>query len=156
MSFSLDIAKFAQKALGNADIVVRKTVLDLGTSLVERTPVGDATLWKRPENKPPGYVGGHARANWSHSIGAQSIKEFKAVDDSAAENNISMRRIARSLGKERRSGQTAVDNVHFIQNSVPYIVALEDGHSTQAPHGMVALATLEFQSIIRGAVGGLK
>jgi len=48
MSFSDDIARFAKKAGSNADLVTRKVVLDIGTSLVEKTPVGDASYWQSP------------------------------------------------------------------------------------------------------------
>ena len=58
MSFAEDIAKFAAKCNGNADLVVRKVVLDIGRSLVEKTPVGNPDLWQNPDNKPEGYVGG--------------------------------------------------------------------------------------------------
>ena len=150
MSFSDDIAKFVEKAKGNGDKLVRTTVLNIGTRLVERIPVGDAKHWKHPELKPPGYVGGHARANWSHSEGALRTKEFKAIDGSPAETNISTQRILRTLKRK------AAGKVHFIQNSVPYIQALEDGHSRQAPHGMVAITKVEFQGIVNAIARGLK
>lgn len=144
-SFALDINKFIQKCGNNADKVVRKTVLDIGKSLVEKTPVGDATYWQSPP--PQGYVGGHARANWSHSEGAQSIQEFDGVDPSGSGSNS---RIKASIPVK------AAGKVHYIQNSVPYIQALEDGHSKQSPNGMVAITQVEFQSIINNAVAGLK
>jgi len=147
MSFAQDIQKFAQHCIDNADLVVRKTVLDVGKSLVERTPVGNPELWKNPDNKPDGYVGGHARANWSHSIGAQVIQEFDVVD---ATGNASNERIASSLPIN------AGGKVHYIQNSVPYIEALEDGHSSQAPAGIVAVTEVEFHDYVEKAIGELR
>ena len=146
MSFALDIQKFAKKAGDNADLVVRKVVLDIGRSLVEKTPVGNPDLWQNPDNKPDGYVGGHARANWSHSIGVQVIQEFDVVD---ATGNASNERIASSLPIN------AGGKVHYIQNSVPYIEALEEGHSSQAPNGFVGLTVIEFQDYIQKAIGEL-
>jgi len=146
MGFSDDMNKFSQHVKINADKVVRKVVLDIGKSLVEKTPVGDANYWKMLP--PPGYVGGHARANWSHSEETQIIKEFEGVDKSGAG---SINRIASSVPAK------AAGKVHFIQNSVPYIQALEDGHSKrQAPHGMVALTRVEFDGIIKKITDGLK
>ncbi len=145
MSFSVDIANFVKKANGNADQVVRKTVLDVGTRLVDRTPVGDASYWKNPP--PPGYTGGHARANWSHSVGMRMVQEFDVVDGSG---DVSNGRIAASVPKN------AAGKVHFVQNSVPYIVPLEEGHSRQAPNGFVGLTVIEFQSIVETATAGLK
>ncbi len=147
MSFALDIQKFAKKAGDNADKVVRKVVLDIGRSLVEKTPVGNPDLWQNPDNKPDGYVGGHARANWSHSIGALVNQEFKEID---ATGGASIDRIISSVPIK------AAGKVHYIQNSVPYIQALEDGHSTQAPAGMVAITQTEFQDYIQKALGELK
>ena len=144
-SFSEDIAKFAAKAGSNADLVTRKVVLDIGTSLVEKTPVGDASYWQNPP--PPGYVGGHARGGWSHSEGAQVVQEFEGVDPSGGN---SINRIAASVPIK------AAGKVHYIQNSVPYIQALEDGISRQAPMGMVGLTKVEFQGIIQRALGTVK
>jgi hypothetical protein len=147
MSFALDIQKFAQKCGANADLVTRKVVLDIGRSLVERTPVGNPDLWQNPDNKPDGYVGGHARANWSHSIGALVNQEFKEID---ATGGASIDRIISSVPIK------AAGKVHYIQNSLPYMQALEDGHSTQAPAGMVAITQTEFQDYIQKALGELK
>ena len=147
MSFAEDIAKFAAKCNGNADLVVRKVVLDVGRSLVEKTPVGNPDLWQNPDNKPDGYVGGHARANWSHSIGALVNQEFKEID---ATGGASIDRIISSVPIK------AAGKVHYIQNSLPYMQALEDGHSTQAPAGMVAITQTEFQDYIQKALGELK
>jgi len=147
MSFAQDIQKFAQHCIDNADLVVRKTVLDVGKSLVERTPVGNPELWQNPDNKPDGYVGGHARANWSHSIGALVNQEFKEID---ATGGASIDRIVGSVPVK------AAGKVHYIQNSLPYMQALEDGHSTQAPAGMVAITQTEFQDYIQKALGELK
>lgn len=147
MSFALDIQKFAQKCGANADLVTRKVVLDIGRSLVEKTPVGNPDLWQNPDNKPDGYVGGHARANWSHSIGALVNQEFKEID---ATGGASIDRIISSVPVK------AAGEVHYIQNSLPYMQALEDGHSTQAPAGIVAVTEVEFQDYVQKAIGELK
>ena len=145
MGFAVDIQNFAKKCGTNADLVTRKLVLDIGKSLVEKTPVGDAEYWAHPA--PPGYVGGHARANWSHSEGAQVVQEFQDID---ASGDVSNNRIAASVP------QQAAGKVHFIQNSVPYIKPLEEGHSRQAPNGMVAITQVEFQDHINKALAELK
>jgi hypothetical protein len=146
MSFAQDIQKFAQHCIDNADLVVRKTVLDIGRSLVEKTPVGNPELWQNPDNKPDGYVGGHARANWSHSIGALVNQEFKEID---ATGGASIDRIVGSVPVK------AAGKVHYIQNSLPYMQALEDGHSTQAPAGIVAVTEVEFHDYVEKAIGEL-
>ena len=147
MSFALDIQKFAKKCVTSSDLVVRKVVLDIGRSLVEKTPVGNPDLWQNPDNKPDGYVGGHARANWSHSIGALVNQEFKEID---ATGRASIDRIISSVPVK------AAGEVHYIQNSLPYMQALEDGHSTQAPAGIVAVTEVEFQDYVQKAIGELR
>lgn len=147
MSFTDDIQKFAKKCVTSSDLVVRKVVLDIGRSLVEKTPVGNPDLWQNPDNKPEGYIGGHARANWSHSIGALVNQEFKEID---ATGGASIDRIVGSVPVK------AAGEVHYIQNSLPYMQALEDGHSTQAPAGMVAVTEVEFQDYVQKAIGELK
>ncbi len=144
MSFSVDIGKFIQKCTNNMDSVTRKTVLDIGTRLVERTPVGDGDYWKKPP--PPGYVGGHARANWQHSVGAPVVSEVIGTDKAGTDtiNHIMASIPAKAGGL-----------VHFITNSVPYIEPLEDGHSRQAPNGMVGLTVTEFQGIVDAAAQGV-
>ena len=147
MSFALDIQKFAQKCGANADLVTRKVVLDIGRSLVEKTPVGNPDLWQNPDNKPDGYVGGMARGSWSHSIGTLDAKVIETIDSTGG---ASIDRIAASVPVK------AAGEVHYIQNSLPYMQALEDGHSTQAPNGFVGLTVIEFQSIVETATAGLK
>ena len=145
MSFTSDIEKFVKKTGANADKVVREVVLDIGKSLVMKTPVGDPKYWK---SKPPkGYVGGHARGNWQHSVGNRVIEEIDCIDKSGQK---SIDRIQQSIP------QSAAGLVHYVQNSVPYIKRLEEGHSRQAPHGMVALTEIEFKDYMSKALAELK
>ena len=145
MSFTSDIEKFVKKTGANADKVVRNVVLDIGKSLVMKTPVGDPKYWK---SKPPkGYVGGHARGNWQHSVGNRVIEEIDCIDKSGQK---SIDRIQQSIP------QSAAGLVHYVQNSVPYIKRLEEGHSRQAPHGMVALTEIEFKDYMSKALAELK
>lgn len=45
MSFSLDLKAFAEKAKGNAEIVIKKVAIDLLGAVVDRSPVGNPELW---------------------------------------------------------------------------------------------------------------
>jgi len=145
MSFTSDIEKFVKKTGANADKVVRNVVLDIGKSLVMKTPVGDPKYWK---SKPPkGYAGGHARGNWQHSVGNRVIEEIDCIDKSGQK---SIDRIEQSIP------QSAAGLVHYVQNSVPYIKRLEEGHSRQAPHGMVALTEIEFKDYMAQQLAALK
>lgn len=150
-SFVVQLAEFARKAGANADLVVRKTVLDIGTRIVERSPVGDPTLWKHPA--PKGYVGGRFRANWqygSYNYSAQGSIPSGDLPDIDPTGGVSLARIEAGLQLEGAAGM-----IHVILNNLPYAQALEDGWSSQAPQGMVGLTAIEFQSIVRAAAQGV-
>jgi hypothetical protein len=145
MSFADDINKFVVKCKDNSHKVVRKTLFDIGKSLVERSPVGDPSTWKN--DPPPGYSGGHFRANWQLGMGSipSGILDLKDKNGTAT-----IKAIQGSIPKE------AAGFAYFIANNLPYAQALEDGHSGQAPFGMVALTQVEFQNIINSAVKELQ
>lgn len=45
MSLTLDLARFVEKAKGNAELVVQKVALDLISAVIDRSPVGNPELW---------------------------------------------------------------------------------------------------------------
>lgn len=140
MTFALDLSKFAAAAKGRMGDVVRKTVIDIGSRVVMRSPVGDATLWQSPP--PPGYAGGRFRANWQYGFGAMPTGELPDIDKTGAASNIRI-----------RAGVTAAPTagIHYIANTLPYARRLEDGWSKQAPAGMVGLTVVEFGGIVESA-----
>ena len=143
-SFSLDLRRFVQRAGANAAAVERKVVLDVGTRIVEKTPVGDPSRWSMPA--PAGYVGGRARGAWQYAQGGPVAVEPGTIDGSG---QASINRIAAGV-----AGASGAD--HYITNSVPYIRRLEyDGWSGQAPEGMVRITIEEYQQIVARAVGDL-
>lgn len=144
MSFALDLEAFAKKTHAKTDAVVRKIVIDVGTALVMKSPVGDPDYWKEPP--PPGYVGGRFRANWQYGLGGYSTSVKDDVDQSGGPT------INAIVGKVRPD---AGGKIHYLTNSVPYGPRLEDGWSRQAPHGMVNLTVLEFQPIVAAAARAL-
>jgi len=171
MGFSEDIEKFAKKCGSNADKVVRKTIIDISASLVKRSPVGDPSTWlslgvssrfmnkagtkrlKRAKleyaRKPPeGYVGGHFRGNWQLGKDSMPMGEVSGEDKNGGKT---INKIISQI-----PDQAATVGVYYIANNLPYGPALEEGHSKQAPLGIVGLTKLEFQGIIKEAVEKLK
>ena len=144
-TFALDLNKWIAKTNENVEKLVRETVIGLGEKVVERSPVGNPDLWQSPP--PPGYVGGRFRANWQYGFDAMPKGDLPDIDKSG---QASLNRIQAGAKASPTVG------VHYIVNNLPYAQALEDGHSTQAPHGMVGLAVVEFQSIINEEVAKLK
>lgn len=145
MSFALDLKRFANKTDARANAVVRKIVIDVGTAVVMKSPVGDADYWKSPA--PPGYVGGRFRANWQYGLGSFDPSTSTKTDKSGAST------ISAIVGEV---GSSPAGQVHYITNSLPYGDRLENGWSRQAPNGMVHLTVLEFQPIVDAAARALR
>lgn len=142
--FALDLSRFVAKAKGNSRLVIKKVVLDVGTSVVLKTPVGDPDNWEMPA--PTGYVGGRARGSWQYAQGSPLEVEPGTVDESGS---APLGRITGGL-----VGDVACE--HFITSNVPYMRRLEyDGWSSQAPEGMVRKTLVEYQDFIDNAVRSL-
>lgn len=155
-AFVADLSAFASKAKGGMDKVVRKVVLDVGTSVVEKSPVGDRDFWKMNIIRkakglaplPPGYAGGRFRGNWQYTFNAIPKGQADAIDPSGS---VSIGRISKGL-----NGQANVAGTHYVSNNLPYAKRLEEGWSyRQAPQGMVMLTVAEFQSLFRKAAAKL-
>jgi len=140
---------------GNTDKAVRKVLIDLGASLVSKSPVGDRKLWlslgaayaiggKHKQIKgskgPAGYVGGRFKGNWQHGFGSKPSGELPDIDPSGS---ASMARIEGGIASSPAAG------IHYLANNLPYAQRLEDGWSTQAPAGMIGLTMLEFPGIVK-------
>lgn len=130
-TFTLQLSAFAAKAKGNADAVVRKVVLDVGRSVVEKSPVDT----------------GRFRANWQHSV-AEINEATSAAVDPGGEATIGL--LAASIGSLPGTGE-----IHYLTNSLPYAVRLENGYSKQAPAGMVAVTVIDYQQFVDRAVASL-
>jgi hypothetical protein len=140
MSFAGDLERFRAKTMARVNLVVRKIIVDVTTSVVMKSPVGDAAYWV---SKPPkGYTGGRFRANWRFGTGSAPGGTSEAIDKSGG---LTINSVASAIPAE------PAGDIHFIVNNLPYGKRLEEGYSRQAPHGMVGLTVIEFNSIVRGA-----
>lgn len=137
MAFTLQLRAFENKTNVNMDAIVRKTVLEIGSRLVEKSPVGDASYWKFPPSA--GYVGGRFRANWQYGFGALPAGDLPSVDATGAASN---GRIAAGLSAAPTAG------IHYLTNNLPYARRIEDGWSRQAPNGVLGTTILEFEGIV--------
>jgi hypothetical protein len=79
---------------------------------------------------------GRARANWIASIGSPTLTEIGSEGDEFDRGGAS----ALAQGKGAIAGWKLRAGPIFITNSLPYIVPLDTGSSSQAPHGMSASA----------------
>jgi hypothetical protein len=128
--FALDLAKFAEKAGRNADLVVRKVGIDVLSSVVLKSPVDT----------------GRFRANWNVALGSPDYGTSEAADKSGGG--------AIARGVAGLSGFSA-GGVAYITNNLPYAQRLENGWSDQAPAGMVRITIAQFSDFIRDALATL-
>lgn len=111
---------------GSIDKIVRGIALEGLGRIIDKTPVDEGT----------------ARANWNTTVGAPNTAadETKTIEDTGA---------ALETGASTIAGASPAQGDRiFVANGLPYIEALEHGHSRQAPNGMVDLTIAELQPLV--------
>lgn len=125
--FGDQLRSFSRSTGIRFDKIVRKVCLDLTRDLVLLTPVDT----------------GMAKSNWF--LGTNRVS---STETTASKNG------APSLGRASEFASTLkAGGVFFIVNNLPYIMALEYGHSKQAPAGMARITVERFQALVNAAVG---
>jgi len=115
--------------------VIRKACIDLYTKIVTRTPVDT----------------GRARASWQLSdSGVNNAVWSNTGTSGVAHSAASSADIANNINQnvDGFTVDISTDTV-TIFNNLEYISFLEDGHSQQAPAGMVAVSLSEFEQHFR-------
>ena len=130
MSFTLDLSKFAKKAVGRIDDVNRAAVMLAAQGLILKTPVDT----------------GRARANWVFGYGAPNTQTGEQVDKGGATTIGNIQAEVQSV----KSG-----SVCYVTNSLPYIDRLEHGWSKQAPAGMIRTTFAELPDAVMSYIRGL-
>ena len=124
MSFTNDLQVFNKRTLKKAEVVKRRSALDLFSAIVLETPVDKGML----------------RNNWFATIGAPS-SETTANGDKGGNATIGRIRSAIANADLRQD--------ILLTNNLPYAVPIEfDGHSHKAPQGMVRVNTLRWDDIV--------
>ena len=141
--FDHELDVFVEKALPAQHLAVQKKIaIDLFSRIIEKNPVGNPDLWAVSSlPPPPGYVGGRSRANWQISVGTVGSDASKEPEAGVStQQPISSTQLSAGLSAmaTAKFGQTI-----WIYNNVRYITELENGHSKQAPIGMVAVSLAE-------------
>jgi len=119
-SFGADLKLFSKKTGVSVETAVRKVALEVFDGVTEKTPVDT----------------GRAKGNWNMSIDSMDT----SVNDNASSTSQGQPAKAPSLITYR-----GLRNI-YITNSLPYIFALEHGHSGKAPHGMLSITVNEIRS----------
>lgn len=135
-SFADQVQMFAVEVPSACAQVVQKAAIDIMGRLVERTPVGNPSLWKG--RAPAGYVGGRLRGNWNVGLGSIDSSERPVDKDGSS----TKRRNEAEIGNAQK------EQPIYITNSLPYAIPVEYGYSTQAPAGMVRVTVTEWNGLI--------
>lgn len=139
----LDVA-FNIKVNGNATKALRAAALAAGAAITMGTPVGNPSLWKG--KAPPGYAGGAARRNWQTSLNVPRNGTVPGIDPTGATAMAQLNQVA---GQFDISKHRSI----WLSNNLPYIGALNDGWSTQAPAGFVEEAVRAAVELINREYG---
>lgn len=136
--FEADIGAFAKLLELRVDTVLQRLALDIMGRIILRTPVDT----------------GRARSSWDLSIGVPS--EYVPPERNVSLSKIAPQSFTLSAGAggavdtkalATAQGITAKQPV-FIVSNLDYIEALENGHSKQAPVGMVVISLAEVEAEI--------
>ena len=134
-TFSIDLARFGDNALNNAEKIVRKIALDLHGRIVARTPVDT----------------GRAKANNQVSLGSLGTNVVERDEPTALGTPAPITESeAKAKARAYKLGQSI-----FIYNNVHYITLLEFAPfgSQQAPSGMFRISFMETMRQLGGVQG---
>lgn len=141
-SFALDLQKYVNKTKQSMGDAVREVVMTCAALVDERSPVGNREIWAMNIDRasrglpptPAGYLGGHFRMNNRYKFGSAPTGVIEGEDPSGTA----------AMAKVKADVLTSpIAGMHYIANNVPYAMALENGHSTQAPQGVYGLAAID-------------
>jgi hypothetical protein len=138
MSFGSDLEQFEVKTVLKGREALQKISMDLFKSVILMSPVGNPDLWKHPVR---GYVGGRFKGNWQAGINSAPSGVLDAKDKSGGATTGKM------IGTI--NGKAGEGDTVYLVNNLPYAQRLEEGWSSQAPGGMVALSIQKFDGLVR-------
>lgn len=140
MSFAVDVSKFGALTAEKIDLATRKIALDLFGRVIMRTPVDTGRL----------------RGNWQTGVDALPSGDTDRLDSGPVAQSGQNAAIASKAYAEAADTITRARRgaVFYLANNLPYAPVIEyEGHSPQAPGGMVRISLLEAESILEDAVG---
>jgi hypothetical protein len=125
--FGNQIARFEDDVKLKMKLAVKKISIEVFSRVVLKSPVDS----------------GRFRGNWQLAVGAVPRGTLDLFDKTGIATI--------SMADAKLMGVSAGDTV-YLANNLPYARRLEEGYSTQAPQGMVALTVQEFAEIV-GKIG---
>lgn len=145
--FAAQVAEFVAKAKGNADLVVRKIALEMFARVIVKSPVDTGRFksnWQVSINSVPSGTLPFATADEHRDKTARKSKERSAHVEAPTIARVQQGALSVKAGE-----------IIYLVNNLVYALALEYGHSKQAPQGMVRLTIVEFQGVVDAAAGSL-
>lgn len=127
MGFAENLRRICERAGDKAELVVRKTALELQSGMVEMSPVDT----------------GRFKGNWQCGVGGM-VTAANDEPDKSGQGAIGR---TNTVLQGWRPGQTI-----WLTNSLPYARRLENGWSGQAPAGMVRLTIQAYGDALKRAV----
>ncbi|HAG77598.1 MAG TPA: hypothetical protein DCO74_02435 [Pseudomonas sp.] len=125
MAFSDDIRRFTTKTTEAHNKIARVATLELFSGVIKATPVKH----------------GRARGGWTTSVGAPAASPER-LDPSGSS----------AVSEVVEKTPEGAGQVTYLSNDLPYIMALEEGSSTQAPEGMVRKNMDRVQRMVETAI----
>lgn len=125
--FAVQVEQWVAKSKKNSDQAVRAISLELFKRLVLKSPVDT----------------GRFRGNWNVGLGAPTSTIDEEKKDTDGAETIAA---AQAALENAKAGEAV-----FLTNHLPYAVALEYGHSGQAPNGMVRVTMEEVGAVTQDA-----
>jgi hypothetical protein len=132
-----EIKRDFEEQMGSVADAVEYVALEGIRRIVQKSPVGNPSLWKEPR---PGYVGGRFKGNWFVSLQSPVGTVTPGVDPNGGET------ISRGQAVIAGYPSNSFPSI-YLQNNLPYAERLENGYSSQAPGGMVGLTTVELAAL---------
>lgn len=131
--FASQIRQFHADVLGPGgigELAARKIALDMFSEVILMSPV-DTGLF---------------RGNWQTAIGNAPTGTIDLLDPTGTIVTAKMQGVIAGL----RLGDSV-----FMVNNLPYAIPLEEGHSKQAPAGMVGLTVARFTPLVQQVAAAL-
>lgn len=132
MSFSGDLEKFRKKVSSDTRHVFRASALELFSAVTFTTPVDKGVL----------------RNNWFATVPSAGSTELPVSGEfSRISGDITGAEVIEQIKRELR--KIKLDSTVFFTNNLAYAERIEfDGHSAQAPEGMVRVNALRWENIV--------
>jgi hypothetical protein len=118
-SISATVDAMLAKAKGNMSAVVTKSLEYQLEEIIDRSPVGDPTLWKHAP-KDGVYNPGHFKRNWQVGVNSKPTTELEGED-------ISGKQVLTECIDVVKSSNPLTTKTYHIVNNTPYAFAVETG-----------------------------